>query len=109
MVDLQKFVELANKYAPELAAGEDGQTLWVDVFAYIVGRDVEENAAFTITLLEYLKGREAELSKRAFAEDASDKDHYEWLPVFHVMESTWRTLTPEAVIQACIDVWEVME
>jgi hypothetical protein len=105
MVDLQKFVELANKYAPELEAGLTSWALSARFPApntqFFVDYHSEYqhlNGDFMYALLEYLKGQ----SPRRMNDSV-------WQALFKALDSKWERLTPEAVIQACIDYWEAME
>lgn len=103
---IERFVELAQKHAPEL-----------EVTMFATGVMVKgagmSNAEFTITLLEYLKGlavpfryiveNEKSLPRPFPAELKAP------LRAWNLLRQPWHDLTPEALLQACIDVWEVME
>jgi hypothetical protein len=107
MVDLQKFVELANKYAPELGATEfEFEDGWVGLrlSEYLQDADFYSNARFTLALLEYLKGR---LQHHVVL--STFKDIALATLLSELLAKHWLCLTPEAVIEACIDYWEAME
>jgi hypothetical protein len=110
MVDLQKFVELANKYAPELwlTLGKNNKTVWLGKsgWHYDPGFTPPENGLFTLTLLEYLKGQRKNIKPiRLMMQTYTRSENV----LMAWMDKRWLDITPEAVIQACIDVWEAME
>jgi hypothetical protein len=119
MIDLQKFVELANKCAPELGAvyedeplgdGPNGFFLGEEAY-YCVGKDMVWNGPIVGHLLEYLKG----LHKLSDVVNINPyylayRAEYKTLRIWSgILSNPWHSLTPEAVIQACIDYWEAME
>jgi hypothetical protein len=75
---------------------------------YIPGGTFQNNATFTFTLLEYLKGQRQQLSDK-FSETEDTSDYRKYMVADTCLQHRWLRLTPEAVIQACIDYWEAME
>jgi hypothetical protein len=106
---LKRFVELANKFAPELEV-----KLSHDDFLhseglkseYKYGFSARFNSCFTITLLEYLKGLFDWEQVDEFGAAFSNKAEASW---YHLMHTPIRDLTPELLIEGCIQIWEAME